>query len=81
MVTQHCIQANTAALSEEEKQNLQPGTDQAKAGESSGAFSFWGVANALADSVKKTTADLSARYSPHLLSLTDYCSSRVLPGL
>lgn len=25
-------------------------------------FDFWGVANALADSVKKTTADISARY-------------------
>ena len=24
-------------------------------------FDFWGVANALADSVKKTTADISAR--------------------
>jgi hypothetical protein len=26
-------------------------------------FDFWGVANALADSVKKTTADISARFA------------------
>lgn len=36
-----------------------------------GAFSFWGVASALADSVKKTTADISAR------SVQDLASFRV----
>ena len=32
------------------------------AGENPKVFNFWGVANALADSVKKTTADISARF-------------------
>ena len=44
---------------------LEGGDGGAKAG-GAGApetkvFDFWGVANALADSVKKTTADISAR--------------------
>lgn len=34
-----------------------------KSGENPKVFDFWGVANALADSVKKTTADISARYN------------------
>jgi len=32
----------------------------AKHADNAKVFDFWGVANALADSVKKTTADLSA---------------------
>lgn len=32
--------------------------------ENAPVFNFWGVANALADSVKKTTADISARLEP-----------------
>lgn len=30
--------------------------------ESEAAFSLWGVANALAESVRQTTADITARY-------------------
>ena len=46
-----------------------------KSGEATKVFDFWGVANALADTVKKTTADISTRYSASSLSSIPACET------
>lgn len=59
MIGIRCLLADRAHCSQECEDVAESST--AKHADNAKVFDFWGVANALADSVKKTTADLSAR--------------------
>lgn len=66
------LQGNEEGLTADIAKSSKEGTS-----ENAKMFDFWGVANALADSVKKTTADISARclYLSSTTASNSYCQA------